>query len=234
MRVIYRRSINMADGEWLIRAVTRSLLGFGEGTADLPGRFSPMKSNILHVGLVSALLAFCINSHVCAHEPDAQRNTAANREADKTAHHEPDFTASKRVGKASFYAREFSGKTMADGVKMDPEGDNAASKTLPLGTTAKVTNIETGKSAVVTIEDRGPYVPDRIVDLSPATARAIGLSKRQGVAKVVVAPIAVPQPDGKLKLGVAAHETLEEPAPIREAALQAQTQSAIEATSLRR
>jgi rare lipoprotein A len=91
---------------------------------------------------------------------------------------------------------------------MDPHGDNAASKTLPLGTTAKVTNLETGKSAVVTIQDRGPYVPGRIVDLSPATARQIGISHRKGVALVVVAPIAVPQPDGRIKLGAAAHESL--------------------------
>jgi rare lipoprotein A len=164
-----------------------------------------------------------------------QKNTAQNRAAEKVKHHEPDFSAAERVGKASFYAKGFAGKTMADGAKMDPQGDNAASKTLPLGTTAKVTNIETGKSAVVTIEDRGPYVPGRIVDLSPATARQIGISKRQGVAKVVVAPIAVPQPDGRIKLGAAAHEMLQEQGPIREAAAQPQTASAVEtATSLRR
>ena len=52
---------------------------------------------------------------------------------------------------------------------MDPHGDNAASKTLPLGTTAKVTNTETGQSAIATLQDRGPYVTDRIVDLSPTT-----------------------------------------------------------------
>jgi rare lipoprotein A len=152
--------------------------------------------------------------------PEDTRNTPETRAAEKSSHHEPDFSAKKRVGKASFYARQFSGRTMADGAKMDPQGDNAASKTLPLGTTAKVTNIETGKSAVVTIEDRGPYVPGRIVDLSPATARQIGISKQQGVAKVVVAPIAVPQPDGKIKLGAAAHEPLGVPPaePIREAA----------------
>jgi rare lipoprotein A len=140
-----------------------------------------------------------------------ERNTPAIRAADKVAHHEPDFSAKKHLGRASFYAKQFAGRTMADGARMDPEGDNAASKTLPLGTTAKVTNIETGKSAVVTIEDRGPYVPGRIVDLSPATARELGISAREGVANVVVAPIAVPQPDGKLKLGAAAHERLDEP-----------------------
>jgi rare lipoprotein A len=154
------------------------------------------------------------------------RNTPAVRAADKVAHHEPDFSAKKHLGRASFYAKQFAGKTMADGAAMDPEGDNAASKTLPLGTTAKVTNIETGKSAVVTIEDRGPYVPGRIVDLSPATARELGISARKGVANVVVAPIAVPQPDGKLKLGAAAHERLDEPLRVAMSEAQVRTYSA--------
>lgn len=122
-----------------------------------------------------------------------------------------DLSARKRVGKASFYARQFSGKTMADGTPMDPQGDNAASRTLPLGTTAKVTNVETGKTAVVTIEDRGPYVDGRLVDLSPATASKIGITPKKGLAKVVVAPIAVPQPDGKVKEGAAAHEPADKP-----------------------
>ena len=123
----------------------------------------------------------------------------------------PDTSPRKRVGKASFYAKQFSGKPMADGVPMDPEGDNAASRTLPLGTTAKVTNVETGKTAIVTIEDRGPYVDGRLVDLSPATAAKIGITPRKGVAKVVVAPIAVPLPDGKVKSGAAAHEAEDKP-----------------------
>jgi rare lipoprotein A len=123
----------------------------------------------------------------------------------------PDLTARKRVGKASFYARQFFGKPMADGTPMDPQGDNAASRTLPLGTTAKVTNVETGKTAVVTIQDRGPYVDGRVVDLSPGTAEKIGLTPRKGVTKVVVAPIAVPLPDGKVKVGAAAHEPVDKP-----------------------
>lgn len=114
-----------------------------------------------------------------------------------------DRSGRTRVGKASFYAKMFSGRKMADGTPMHPRGDNAASKTLPLGTTAKVTNLETGKSAVVTIRDRGPYVKGRIVDLSPATAQKIGLSTDKGVTNVVVAPILVPLADGKLKLGAA-------------------------------
>ncbi len=119
-----------------------------------------------------------------------------------------DRSGKKRVGKASFYAHMFAGRKMADGKTMNPQHDNAASRTLPLGTTAKVTNLETGKSAFVTIQDRGPYVEGRIVDLSPATAREIGISPRQGVAKVEVSPLAVPLPNGGVKLGAAADATL--------------------------
>ncbi|MGZ5270741.1 MAG: septal ring lytic transglycosylase RlpA family protein [Ramlibacter sp.] len=98
----------------------------------------------------------------------------------------------RQVGKASFYARRFAGRKMANGRPMDPNDDNAASKTLPLGTKARVTNLDTGRSALVTIEDRGPYVPGRIVDLSPATARKIGLEEQQGLAPVEVVPLQVP------------------------------------------
>jgi rare lipoprotein A len=117
-----------------------------------------------------------------------------------------DRSGKKRVGKASFYAHMFEGRKMADGKAMDPKRNNAASRTLPLGTTAKVTNLNTGKSAIVTIQDRGPYVNGRIVDLSPATAAAIGITPRQGVAKVQVAPITVPLPHGGMMYGAAIQE----------------------------
>jgi rare lipoprotein A len=112
-----------------------------------------------------------------------------------------DRTGRKRFGKASIYAPMFAGRKMADGTRMRPTSNNAASRTLPLGTTAKVTNLETGKTAVVTIHDRGPYVAGRIVDLSPATARDIGLDRRTGVTRVEVAPIVIPMPNGNIKLG---------------------------------
>lgn len=99
----------------------------------------------------------------------------------------------RQVGKASFYADRFAGRKMANGKRMDPNDDNAASRTLPLGTKARVTNLDTGRSAIVTIEDRGPYVDGRIVDLSPATAQKIGLEKKQGLAPVEVQPLQVPE-----------------------------------------
>jgi len=191
-----------------------------DGTAAWLRRCFPMGYNRLHVRLrllltLCAALAIGMSlSAACRAEelPASGKNTPETRAAEKARHHEPDFSAKKRLGKASFYAKQFAGRTMADGAPMDPAGDNAASKTLPLGTTARVTNLDTGKSAIVRIQDRGPYVPGRIVDLSPATARRIGITERKGVALVVVAPIVVPQPDGKMKLGAAAYESLREAA----------------------
>jgi rare lipoprotein A len=83
---------------------------------------------------------------------------------------------------------------------MKPDSNAAASKTLPLGTKARVKNLKTGKSAVVEIKDRGPYVKDRIIDVTPKTAKTLGLGK-DGVAPVEVTPLEVPQPDGSIKPG---------------------------------
>lgn len=145
---------------------------------------------------------------MCAADDNIRKGAESSQQ---TPAPQADLSARKRVGKASFYAKQFFGKPMANGAPMDPQGNNAASRTLPLGTTAKVTNVETGKTAVVRIEDRGPYVDGRVVDLSPGTAEKIGLTPRKGVTKVVVAPITVPMPDGKVKVGAAAHEPLTKP-----------------------
>lgn len=137
-------------------------------------------------------------------EPAAGSSRASSKEPVRLspqAKPQLDRSGRRRIGKASFYAAMFAGRKMADGSPMEPSGNNAASRTLPLGTTARVTNLETGEAAVVTIRDRGPYVAGRIVNLSPATARAIGLDRRAGVTRVDVAPITVPMPNGEIKLG---------------------------------
>jgi rare lipoprotein A len=112
----------------------------------------------------------------------------------------------KEKGRASFYSRKFVDKKMANGKPFHPDSDAAASKTLPLGTTARVTNLENGQSATVTVQDRGPYVDGRILDVSPKTATKLGMRKK-GTAPVIVAPIAVPQRDGSIKAGAGAAET---------------------------
>ncbi|MDQ9170367.1 septal ring lytic transglycosylase RlpA family protein [Oxalobacteraceae bacterium R-40] len=101
-------------------------------------------------------------------------------------------------GEASYYGKEFFGRKMADGTKMDPQSNIAASKSLPLGTIAEVTNLENGKSEIVEIRDRGPYVEGRIVDVTPKTAQNLGF-KEDGVAPVVVKPVKVPESDKKEK-----------------------------------
>ena len=123
---------------------------------------------------------------------DGQAQTPTKTALDRSSH--------KRVGKASFYASRYSNRIMSDGTRMRPESNNAASLTLPLGTTARVTNLATGRSALVTIKDRGPYVRGRIIDLSPATAHRIGLEPKQGVTKVEVVPLTIPLADGTVKI----------------------------------
>lgn len=108
-------------------------------------------------------------------------------------------------GRASYYADRFANRTMADGRKMNPNTDVAASKTLPLGSVAKVTNLENGKTATVRIEDRGPYVAGRVVDLAPKVAGQLELGHK-GVVPVEIKPITLPRPDGQVELGAGAAE----------------------------
>ena len=92
-------------------------------------------------------------------------------------------------GRASFYDGErFEGRPMANGDRFDPQSNAAASKTLPLGTVADVTNQETGETRRVVIEDRGPYVQGRVIDVSPRTAEGLGM-RHNGVAPVEVKPV---------------------------------------------
>lgn len=91
----------------------------------------------------------------------------------------------KQVGNASWYGPAQDGKETASGETFDQKKLTAAHPTLPLGSKAVVTNLETGKSVEVTINDRGPHVKGRKIDLSRAAARQIGMSKK-GVAKVKI------------------------------------------------
>jgi rare lipoprotein A len=117
-----------------------------------------------------------------------------------------DQSGRKQKGRASFYAHHFANRKMADGRRMNPNSDVAASKTLPLGSVAKVTNLENGKTATVKVEDRGPYVNGRVVDLAPKVANQLDI-KEKGVASVEVKPITIPQSDGGVKLGAGAAES---------------------------
>lgn len=82
----------------------------------------------------------------------------------------------------SYYAHKFHGKTQANGKPFNMHAYTVAHKSLPFGTKIKFTNPKTGKSVVVTVTDRGPYVKDRDYDLSYAAFKAIA-SPAQGVGK---------------------------------------------------
>jgi len=151
--------------------------------------------------LLGAAIACAGVAHATA-PPDADapsRDSASAKREVPVARPVLDRSGKKRVGTASVYSHRFVGRKMADGTPMAADDDNAASKTLPLGTTAKVTNLKTGQTATVTIQDRGPYVKGRIVDLSPATAEQLGITRKEGIAKVEVKPITVPPPEGQAK-----------------------------------
>jgi rare lipoprotein A len=92
------------------------------------------------------------------------------------------ITASAQTGIASVY----SGERTANGEYASASGLTAAHRTLPFGTRVLVTNDETGRSVVVRINDRGPFVRGRVIDVTPAAARALGFS---GLAHVTLAVV---------------------------------------------
>ena len=86
-------------------------------------------------------------------------------------------------GEASYYGHELAGNRTASGERFNPYGMTAAHRTLPLGTRLRVTNIANGRSVVVRINDRGPFVRNRLIDVSLGAARAINMV-RSGKAQV--------------------------------------------------
>jgi rare lipoprotein A len=97
------------------------------------------------------------------------------------------FSATSRAesGLASIYGNRdgYAGRKTASGDRMNPHALTAAHRSLPFGSRVRVTNRKNGRSAIVRISDRGPFVRGRIIDVTPAAARALGLS---GLAPVSV------------------------------------------------
>ena len=97
-------------------------------------------------------------------------------------------------GWASWYGPGFHGRKTASGERYNMYAFTAAHKTLPLGTYVLVTNLENGRKTIVRINDRGPFVKGRIIDLSYAAARALGMVKK-GTARVRIEALA----EGRVK-----------------------------------
>ncbi len=99
-----------------------------------------------------------------------------------TPREQPDYDA---TGIASWYGDDFHGRKTANGEIYDMNALTAAHPTLPMPTYAYVTNLANGRTVLVRVNDRGPFVADRIIDLSRASSRALGL-ERQGLGRVRV------------------------------------------------
>jgi rare lipoprotein A (peptidoglycan hydrolase) len=100
-------------------------------------------------------------------------------------------TVSVQIGQASWYGKAFAGKPTTSGEIFNHELLTAAHRSFPLGTKVRVTNVANGKSVEVKVNDRGPYVGGRIIDLSSAAARALGMIE-DGLTEVRLEAISFP------------------------------------------
>jgi rare lipoprotein A len=132
---------------------------------------------------IAAALALAPGLSGCNQGPIASAEAAPKRR--------PDGRQAQQ-GVASYYAERFHGRRMANGKRFDRNSNSAAHRNLPLGTVARVTNLENGRSELVEIEDRGPYAKGRIIDLSPRTAERLEM-RAKGTARVAVTPLEPPE-----------------------------------------
>lgn len=105
----------------------------------------------------------------------------ATQSADRKHSHHP-RDSDDMVGMASYYGKE-SGPQSASGAHINPNALTAAHRSLPFGTKVRVTNQSNGREVIVTINDRGPFVGGRVIDLSTGAADVIGI-KGAGIARV--------------------------------------------------
>lgn len=130
----------------------------------------------------------CSRSHVRGDDPMAGLQGSAKIDG-------PDGRTHELVGKASWYGERFHGRKTASGELYDMHAHTAAHKTLPFGTMVRVTHIESRKTVVVRITDRGPFTKGRVIDLSQAAAKDLDMIQA-GVVDVRVDIVAWPAAPG--------------------------------------
>jgi rare lipoprotein A len=101
-------------------------------------------------------------------------------------------------GMISWYGQAFNDRKTASGERFDANEMTMAHPTLPFGTQVRVTNLRNGRSVVVRVNDRGPFVRSRIADLSQAAAASIGMMRR-GIARVRLEVLEATSPSGKVE-----------------------------------
>lgn len=149
------------------------------------------------VSLLAGLAVMLTMTAGCAHR------RVVSRDVPRDVEHGEFHGIYVEEGIASWYGTEFHGRPTASTETYDMYKVSAAHKTLPLGTVVRVTDLEGGGEVVVTINDRGPYVEGRIIDLSYGAARELGLLDR-GITRVRIESLALVNILGKLTLQVGA------------------------------
>ncbi len=158
-------------------------------------RFFPTRSSALirtaavRATLIATVFGLTANAIAGDHDKTVLSPSAAPTEA-----RVPAATRIKRwlqTGQASWYGLKFQGRKTATGETFDMNAFTCAHPSLPLGSWVRITNLRNRKTVVVRVNDRGPSVSERIVDLSYAAARAVGL---RGVGKVKLEQVSAPEP----------------------------------------
>jgi len=148
-----------------------------------------MKALVLPPALLPLLVFACGATDAVAGQVTAKSkvaggqghaNLARTKSANRNRHRVSSHAASGQVGTASYYKH---GQVVASGGRFNPGAMTAAHPTLPFGTRVRVTHLGSGRSVEVRINDRGPFIAGRILDLSKAAADIIGLTA-SGVARV--------------------------------------------------
>ena len=122
-----------------------------------------------------------------------------------------DVVAYDEVGYASFYGAELAGRPTANGEIFNPQGISGAHKTLPLPSYVEVTALDTGRTILLRVNDRGPFANDRLIDLSAGAARELGIME-QGVSGVRVRMVNPPEQErAALRAGLSAQQRIETP-----------------------
>ena len=152
-----------------------------------PGRIS---SRIRRFGLGAMMIALS----ACSGAPETQ---SANVPPQPMAVPAPPAPSFAEVGLVSWYGAWHQGKRTANGERFDARAFTAAHRSLPFGTVLRITDPATGKMVKVRINDRGPYVAGRLLDLSAAAAKALGVAK-DGVKRVRIEAYAADQPANSL------------------------------------
>jgi rare lipoprotein A len=136
------------------------------------------------LGSLISLGATAFAQSVTKDQPTKTKSTTRHRNHYKSFKHSTDPNTSM-IGTASWYGHGFHNRKTASGIRFDQNALMAAHRTLPFGTMLKVTNTGNNRSCIVEITDRGPFVKNRIIDVSRGAAQELGFTN-QGTAKVIL------------------------------------------------